>query len=155
MKAVVYPVMNPIPVPLKVKMIRSREAIPNIFPAIVRGCLILRFIPHPTRLNRKALCASLPAQEIPPMTTMAMKLVWPPTANGTFKPISTAVTKNAVRLKSTIENISFQRLVRNFSFTIFSPKALQVYLSLYNREHMLPLTILVAGVGFEPTTFGW
>jgi hypothetical protein len=124
MKAVVYPVMNPIPVPLKVKMIRSREAIPNIFPAIVRGCLILRFIPHPIRLNRKALCVSLPAQAIPPMTTRVMKLVSPPAANGTFRPISTAVTKNAVRLKSTIENVSFQRLVRNFSFTVFSPKAL-------------------------------
>jgi hypothetical protein len=63
-----------------------------------------------------------------------MKLVSPPAANGTFKPISTAVMKNTVRLKSTIENISFQRLVRNFSFTIFSPKAFEVCLTLYYIE---------------------
>jgi hypothetical protein len=36
-KAVVYPVMNPVFRPLKVRIIRIRAKTPNMIPAIVRG----------------------------------------------------------------------------------------------------------------------
>ena len=94
---------------------------PSTSPIIVRGCLF-KYVDLPVfclcRTDRMMLCPSLSPQLIPPITTSVIKLNMPPPANGTFAPARTAMTKNTVTHKSTIENILFQRTVKNFTCTV-------------------------------------
>jgi hypothetical protein len=102
--------MNGMFISLTVKIMSSVAATPRILPLILIGSVNLR------SLARRQLLAMLTAT---PTWIRTIKFAFSPETNGTFIPVTTAMTKNTNRSLRTDDNIAFQWAVKKLPFIVF------------------------------------